>query len=203
MTARFGGAYGRGYSSSGESVVELPSEGRTRAQKERIRDMARKNATEKADVFSATPGARAPGVEVVEQPLNVGPRDALIDDGKGENDYIPDVESKGSHVRLVRQPAKRAADARGTVVGFVSEHPSKFAEQPQITDLKAYHNAVESSDEWEDAGPAVLPTATEEEARSVKMAGATKAASKAKAAPEHSVGDELDEAAAKGAGDKE
>jgi hypothetical protein len=147
MTARFGGAYGRGYTSKGESVAELPSEARQRAQKERIATMARKNA-DQADAFSATPGARGKGVKAVEEPLRVGTRDALIIDGHNDEDYVPDVESKGYHVGMVRQPAKLAVNEAGQAVGFVSELPSKFADQPTIADLKAQHNADEASAEW-------------------------------------------------------
>lgn len=109
--------------------------------------MARKNA-EQADAFSATPGARGPGVHAVEEPLRVGTRDALIEDGHNDGDYVPDVESKGYHVGQVRQPVKLAVDERGQVVGFMSEHPSKFASAPTLADHKAAHNKLEASDEW-------------------------------------------------------
>ena len=173
MTARFGGAYGRGYTSRGESVVELPSEARARAQQERMKAMADKNRSA-SDAFHATPGARGKGVKAVEEPLRVGTRDALIEDGHNEGDYIPDVESKGYHVGMVRQPAHVAVNEAGQPVGFISERPSKFEEQPTLADLKAHHNAVESEDEWnEDVREATRVTATEEEVRSAKLGGST------------------------------
>jgi hypothetical protein len=176
MTARFGGAYGRGFSSRGESVVELPSEGRARAQKERIRQMARKNAAE---------------------PLRVGgPRDALIEDGHNENDYVPDVESKGYHVGMVRQPVKVAVDDSGRMVGFQSEHPSKFESQPSLADLKAAHNEIESGDDWnEDVHEAVQVSG---ERQSATMYDAAPAATGSRGAKGKTVGDELREAADKG-----
>jgi hypothetical protein len=202
MTARFGGAFGRGYTSKGESVAELPSEGRSRAQKERIRAMARKN---EQDAYSATPGASGPGTHAVEEPLNVGgTRDALIEDGKGENDYIPEVESKGYHVGMVRQPAKVVVNEAGQAVGFASELPSKFADQPTIDDLKAHHNEVESSDEWnEDVAEATQVTLTPEQTEAAKAAldernaSAPKASSR-RGAKGKTVGDELREAASEG-----
>jgi hypothetical protein len=192
MTARFGGAYGRGFSSRGESVVELPSEGRARAQKERIRQMARKNA---ADAFSATPGAE--NAKTVEEPLRVGgPRDALIEDGHNENDYVPDVESKGYHVGMVRQPVKVAVDDSGRMVGFQSEHPSKFESQPSLADLKAAHNEIESGDDWnEDVHEAVQVSG---ERQSATMYDAAAAATGSRGAKGKTVGDELREAADKG-----
>jgi hypothetical protein len=164
--------------------------------------MARKNAE---DAFSATPGASGPGTHTVEEPLRVGTRDALIDDGKGENDYIPDVESKGYHVGMVRQPVKVVADEAGNVVGFASEHPSKFAEQPTLEDLKAHHNEVESSDEWnEDVEEARSVTRTPEETAAAKAAldernaAAPKATRSKRGARGKTAGDELREAASEG-----
>lgn len=166
---RPGGAFGRGITSKGESVVRTVAEGRALAQKERVRQMARKNAE---SAFSATPGASGPGTHTVEEPLRVGPRDALIDDGEEHpEDYIPDVETKGYHVGLVRQPAKVVANDAGQVVGFASELPSKFAEAPTIADLKAHHNAVESGDDWnEGVEVARAVTMTPEETKAAKAA---------------------------------
>lgn len=108
--------------------------------------MASKN---KEDAFSATPGASGKGTHRVEEPLRVGPRDALIDDGKEHpEDYIPDVDSKGYHTGMVRQPAHLVANESGQPVGFSSDHESKFAAQPTMADLKAHHNEVEASAEW-------------------------------------------------------
>ena len=122
--------------------------------------MATKNK-ERQDAFSATPGARAPGTHKVEEPLNIGTRDALIEDGHNEQDYVPDIESKGYHTGVVRQPVSVVADARGQTVGFSSEHPSKFAEQPTLEDAKAYHNEQEQTDEWQEGNQAASPVLTE------------------------------------------
>lgn len=201
MTARPGGAFGRGYTASGESVVRTVAEGRAQAQKERVRNMARKNA----DTFSATPGASGPGTHKVEEPLRVGPRDALIDDGQEHpEDYIPDVDSKGYHVGMVRQPAAVVANEAGQPVGFASEHPSKFAEQPTIADLKAHHNAEESKAEWnEGVDTARQVTMTPEETKAAKAAlskaqpsGRSRSAKPASDTP--TAGDELREAAQEG-----
>lgn len=182
MTARRGGAYGRGYSSSGESIVELPSEARERARQERVRTMAKENAAKAQDAFHATPGATAKGVKAVEEPLRVGTRDALIEDGHNDGDYVPDVESKGYHVGMVRQPAQVAVNAAGQPVGFISERPSKFEGAPTLADAKAYHNEVESSDDWnEDVSEATLVTASEQEVRAAGLYDA-KSGTKAKAA---------------------
>ena len=180
MTARPGGAFGRGYTSKGESVVRTVQEGRQTAQKERVRAMAGKN---KQDAYSATPGASGPGTHTVEEPLRVGPRDALIDDGQEHpEDYVPDVDSKGYHVGLVRQPAKIVANEAGQHVGFASEHPSKFAEQPTLSDLKAYHNEQESGSEWnEGVEEARAVSATPEEAAKAKAAASGTKAAKAQA----------------------
>ena len=141
-------------------------------------------AKENRDQFSATPGARAKGVKAVEEPLRVGgPRDALIEDGHNDQDYVPDVESKGYHVGMVRQPAKVAVNEAGQAVGFISEHESKFAQQPNITDLKAYHNEVESSDEWnEDVSEATRVTISDDDLKAMKAAQVRGATTKRAAA---------------------
>jgi hypothetical protein len=164
MTMRPGGAFGLGVTSKGESIVGSVAVARERARRERIALMADENRKAKAqDAFSATPGARARGTHKVEQPLQVGPPDALIEETRTDHDLVPEMESKGYHTGVVRQPVSVAADARGNVVGFTSEHPSKFAAAPTLEDLKAYHNEVESGEDWQEDVQEATPVLNEDD----------------------------------------
>lgn len=82
-------------------------------------------------------------------PLNVGPRDALLD--PQPEDYIPDNEEKGYHAGLERQ-------------GGPEE--SKF-DHGSLDELKAAHNAQEGD---KDSTP-VSPEPTAEEVSSPSNAG--------------------------------
>lgn len=113
--------------------------------------MASKNREEQ---FSATPGARP---NAVEEPLHVGPPDALIESQRTPSDIVPDMDTKGYHVGMVRQPVEPVSG------GFVSEHPSKFAAAPTLREAQAYHNAVEQSDEWQAEVADVQPVLNEDD----------------------------------------
>ena len=153
---RHGGAFGRGITTKGESVAVSVEEAREIERRERIRIMAESNRKAKEnDAFSATPGARA-GTKV-EQPMKVGPPDALLEGERTDSDYVPDMESKGYHVGVVRQPVEQVQG------GFTSDRESKFAAQPTIDDLKAAHNERESSKEWQEGVQAATPTLNDRE----------------------------------------
>lgn len=171
MTMRLGGAYGYGITSQGESIVEPVELAEQRARRERVRIMATKN---KQDAYSATPGARAAGTHDVEEPLHAGPLDALIESDRTDSDYVPDIDTKGYHAGMVRQPVVPVADRRGNVVGYRSDHPSKFAEAPTVEDLKAFHNKVESDDDWLGATVAATPVSTDEPKKARKAAAEPK-----------------------------
>jgi hypothetical protein len=153
---REGGAFGRGITSKGESVAVSQDEARERERREQVRQMAERNRQTKRDVFSATPGAQ---VGEPEKPLKIGPPDALIEEERTDSDYVPDMESKGYHVGVVRQPV---TEVRG---GFTSENESKFAAQPTIDDLKAQHNKAEADDEWQAGTQRATPTLSDDEKR--------------------------------------
>lgn len=152
--------------------------------------MAEKTITNK-DVAEhrATPGSA--GGQVRQEPLPAGtPRDALIDDGRNEADWVPDVDRL--HVGLVKQPTVPIRDASGNVIGFLAQDDlagvlKEAVEPPSITDLKQHHNRVESSKEWQ-AGIRPLAPAplgendsasyNREQSRSTEKKAATKSESK-------------------------
>ena len=110
----------------------------------------------------ATPGSE--GGRVVQEPLRtVGPRDALIADGKNAADYVPDVERL--HLGFVPQPTVPIRDASGNVVGYLAQEDLQDvlgvpAKPVTLRDLKAAHNKAEGTSEWQrhirPVGPAPL-----------------------------------------------
>lgn len=157
---RRGGAYGFGVSSKGESVVVPESVAREKFNRERVNEMAERNrkaAVDRTDPFAATPGARAAAGSTVERPLQVGPPDALIESQRTPSDFVPDIDTKGYHTGVVRQPVEPVPG------GFVSEHESKFAGQPTIADMKAAHNEAESDPAWSEGVQRATPTLSERE----------------------------------------
>lgn len=167
--------------------------------------MAKEAKDTQVDAMRRTPGAEGGHAlnpsEDEDVPLQLGaalsrvassgPRDALILDGHNEQDYIPDVDGKGYHSGMVRQPAMVVIGADGRVVGFEALDESMFARQPTIQDLKAAHNAREKGKDWNkgvrDLSQEVAPTATVQEtpltrqARNPANAGAAGAGPKAPA----------------------
>ena len=111
--------------------------------------------------FSRTPGVsdKAEAIEA-DAPLTLpvaGPPDALVN--PGPNDFVPDLEEKGYHAGLVRQPASPLVED-GQMVGFESQGlPSKF-EHGSLAHLKAAHNEVDAQ-RTGDAEPSPAPTAEE------------------------------------------
>lgn len=114
----------------------------------------------------------APGDEVVARGADVPlalaalpgsqTRDALLDPREG--DIIPEIESKGYHAGMVRQPAEAVLTAAGDVK-FESDLPSKFEDaegESFIDKMKAAHN--ESDNSGEPILASNLPEPTREEA---------------------------------------
>ena len=99
----------------------------------------------------------------------VGPRDALTEDYDPDVDYVPDIDTKGYHAGLVRQPVRALVDPKtGNVVAFETVEPGEEDEAarpfgPSLDDLKRAHNRAESG--WKEgqqyrayAGPAAPTT---------------------------------------------
>lgn len=92
-------------------------------------------------------------------------RDALLDPREG--DIIPDIESKGYHAGMVRQPAEPVLTAGGDVhFESVGDLPSKFEDPSDgktfIEKMKDAHNEADNGRESELA--ANLPAPSREEA---------------------------------------
>lgn len=107
-------------------------------------EAAAEKAEQAAAEHSATVGVSA-DAEKIDTPLavagTVGPRDALLE--PRETDIVPDLEEKGYHVGMVRQPAD-VVGVRGVPQGFRSatDMPSRF---PSFREVKAAHNEREAS----------------------------------------------------------
>lgn len=99
--------------------------------------------TKKAEASMTQTAGVSDDAEAIETPYmgSTGPRDALID--PAPEDFVPDVDTKGYHVGMVRQPAELVG-VGGVPQGFrsVSEHESKFA-HGSLKALKAAHNGTE------------------------------------------------------------
>jgi hypothetical protein len=125
--------------------------------------------------------------EKIETPMMkpAGPRDALID--PQPEDFIPDVETKGYHVGMVRQPAE-VVGVGGVPQGFRSTagEPSRFA-HGSLAHLKAAHRENDPAGaDVQEVGPDPTPAGvfmpgvgfvTEADAR--KSAAAKKTAAEA------------------------
>lgn len=114
--------------------------------------------------FSETPGV-SKDAEVMDAPLSlpvVGPRDALVT--PEPQDYVPDIDEKGYHVGLVRQPADLVGTPEAGVQGFRSQGgESKFA-FGSLAHLKAAHNDAEAGGIADSVAPSPSPSAEEIEA---------------------------------------
>lgn len=122
-------------------------------------------AATNASPFERTPGAPAPD-EIADTPLTVGPPDALIESQRTEYDYVPDLETKGFHTGMVRQPAEIIGTPEN-VRGFEatgSAGPSKFDNGTDLRSLKAHANERENSDPRY-AGVLHRPMASDDELR--------------------------------------
>jgi hypothetical protein len=123
----------------------------------------RKNppAVEPAD-FSRTPGvSKDAQAQEADTPLVLsvpGPRDALVD--PHPDDIVPDMEEKGYHAGLVRQPAAVLVEG-GQVVGFESKGGQSKFEAGSLQAMKAAHNERDANRD-DDAAPS--PPVTEDEA---------------------------------------
>jgi hypothetical protein len=110
----------------------------------------------------ATPGSV--GGTVQQAPLpTTGPRDALIIDGHNDQDYVPDADRL--HQGFVAQPSIPVRDGSGNVIGYLAaEDAREMLQVPKapvtLRDLKAGHNRLEASAEWQrhitPLGPAPL-----------------------------------------------
>lgn len=109
-------------------------------------EMPNRNAVPKAAIEATerTPGAD----ELADRPLQIGPRDAMnADEFDPAIDYVPDLEEKGYHTGLVRQPAAPIG-GEGELRGFEATGiagDSRFA-YGSLAHLKAVHNESEGDD---------------------------------------------------------
>lgn len=114
--------------------------------------------------LTETPGVTE-DAEVLDAPLALpatGPRDALVT--PEAQDYVPDIEEKGYHVGLVRQPADLVGNPATGAEGFRSQGgDSKFA-YGSLAHLKAAHNAAEKGGIEGSVPPSPPVTADEAEA---------------------------------------
>lgn len=111
----------------------------------------------------ATPGSEGGKVQQAPFQAPVGPRDALIVDGRNEQDFVPDASRL--HVGFVPQPTFPVRDGAGNVIGYLAaEDVQQVLEVPAkpitLRDLKQHHNATEAGAEWQKhiqpVGPAPL-----------------------------------------------
>jgi hypothetical protein len=130
------------------------------------------------DPTEVTPGAEAEA----DRPLSLA-RDALIADQYDENvDYVPELDTKGYHAGLVRQPAEVVGSFPDNVRGFRATGiagESKF-KQTSFRELKAANSAMQA----DDPAYAGVVTTNEDAFDPEKLAAAERKAAKAGPAPD-------------------